>query len=50
MSKDQEGGGVFRQIRGLVITNSATSRNTSVIFHIAAIFFGGGGVGGFCVK
>ena len=35
----QEGGGVSRQISGLVITTSVTSRRTSVIFDMAANFF-----------
>ena len=36
----QEGGGVSRQISGLVITTSVTSRHTSVIFDMPTKFFG----------
>ena len=36
----QEGGGVSRQISGLVITTSVTSRHTSVIFDMVAKCFG----------
>ena len=37
---NQEGGGVSRQISGLVITTSVTSHHTSVIFDMAAKFLG----------
>ena len=40
LSWNQKGGGVSRQISGLVITTSVTSRHTSVIFDMAAKFFG----------
>ena len=40
VGQSQEGGGVSRQIRGLVITTSVTSRHRSVIFDMVAKFFG----------